>query len=210
MTTVRHSDLIEGKTTGILLVGFKTAQPSAIMKSIRILVALFLLPPALAKADAVNENRILRKAGGESKGSITLTISVIQYLGGVPSLPSTTTETRTGDVHIPTKEGKAKSIADHLSAPGPTLDSTTEGKVKKADVARNGKSIKYSGNGTAGAVLDSDGDYTGSAKGVSKIRGSKVVSTCTMKGSRTVIDEITLDVDSVTTVSGTGKGTGKF
>jgi hypothetical protein len=180
------------------------------MKPILSLVVLGLLSPALTKADAVNENRILRKAGGESKGSITLKVTVTPYTGGIPDAPSTSTETRTGDVQIPTKEGKGKSLVDHESSPGSTLDSTTKGKVKKADVARNGKSIKYAGAGAAEALFDSDGDYNGSAKGVAKIRGSKVVTTGSFKGGRTVRDGMTTEVTEVTTVTGTGKGTGKF
>lgn len=197
------------KTPGIRPVCF-TFERREIMKPIQLLIALSLLSPVLAKADAVNENRVLRKAGGESKGSITLKITVTPYTGGVPDAPSTSTETRTGDVQIPTKEGKGKSLVDHQSSPGPTLDSTAEGKVKKADVARNGKSIKYAGVGTTESLFDNDGDYNGSAKGVSKIRGAKVVTTGTMSGSRTVRDSMTSVITEVTTVSGTGKGTGKF
>lgn len=180
------------------------------MNLTRSLIILCLLSPALAKSDAVNEKRILRKAGGESKGTITLKITVTPYTGGIPDEPMTSTETRSGDVKIPAKEGAAKTIVDHESAPGPTLDSTTAGKVKKADVARNGKSIKYSGNGTAQPLFDSNGNFGGSAKGVSKIRGSKVVTSGTMKGSRTLRDSMTTLVTEVTTVTGTGKGTGKF
>lgn len=47
------------------------------MKTIYLAILGSCLLPALAKADAVNENRILRKAGGESKGTINLRITTI-------------------------------------------------------------------------------------------------------------------------------------
>lgn len=128
---------------------------------------------------------------------------------GVPDAPIPSTETRTGDVKIPTGEGKAASVVDHESAPGPTYDTTTEGKVKKADVSRNGKVIKYAGNGTAEPVFDSNGDFNGSGKATSKIRGGNVISTTTFRGSRTVLDGMSV-VTEVITVDGDGTGKSKF
>jgi hypothetical protein len=180
------------------------------MKTIYLAILGTCLLPFLAKADAVNENRILRKAGGESKGEINLRITTVPYDMGVPDAPTVSNETRTGDVKIPTGEGNAKSVVDHQSTPGPTNDTTTEGKVKKAVVSRTGAVIKYSGNGTAEPVFDSDGKFNGSGKATSKVRGGNVISTSTFRGSRTVLDGMSGEVTEVITVEGDGKGKSKF
>lgn len=179
------------------------------MKTFYLAILGLCLLPAMAKADAVNEKRILRKAGGESKGSINLRITTIPYTMGMPDAPVVSTTTRTGDVKIPTGEGNASSVVDHESDPGPLNDTTAEGKVKKAVVSRNGTVINYSGTGTAEPVFDSNGDYTGSVKATSKIRGGNVTSTSTFRGSRTLVDGMSV-VTEVITVDGDGKGKSKF
>jgi len=179
------------------------------MKTIVLSLLAVCVMPTVVKADAVNENRILRKAGGESKGQINLRITTIPYTMGMPDAPVLSTETRTGDVKIPTGEGKATSLVDHESTPGPLNDTTAEGKVKKAVVSRTGTVIKYTGNGTAEPVFDSNGDFLGSIKAVSKIRGANVVSTSTFRGSRIVRDGMSV-VTEVKTVEGDGKGKSRF
>lgn len=180
------------------------------MKTIHLAILSSCLLPVLVKADAVNEGRILRKAGGESKGQINLRVTTIPYTMGVPDAPVVTNETRTGDVKIPTGEGKAKSVVDHESEPGGLYDTTTQGKVKKAVVSRTGTVIKYAGNGTAEPVFDSDGGFVGTGKATSKIRGGNVISTSTFRGGRTVRDDMTDEVTEVTTVEGDGKGKSRF
>jgi hypothetical protein len=183
--------------------------PHSNMKTFYLGILGLCLLSSMARADAVNENRILRKAGGESKGSINLRITTIPYSMGMPDAPVVSNTTRTGDVKIPTGEGNASSVVDHESAPGPLNDTTTAGKVKKAVVSRNGSVIKYSGNGNAEPVFDSNGNYTGSAKATSKVRGGNVISTSTFRGSRTVVDGMSV-VTEVITVEGDGKGKSKF
>ena len=166
---------------------------------------------SFAKADALNEKRILRKAGGESKGTINLDVTTTPYSMGVPGMSTTQpTQKRSGDAMIPTKEGKAKSLIVHLGQPGPTNDTVSRGRVKKADVSRSGKVIKYAGVGTGQPVFDNDGDYYGSGKGTSKIRGSKVITTGTFKGKRTLRDMMTTEILEVKTVKGTAEGKSKF
>lgn len=185
--------------------------PSQNMKTIHLVILSLCLLPVLAKADAVNENRILRKAGGESKGTVTLRVTTTPYSMGVPDAPNPPfVSTRTGDVKIPTGDGNAKSVVDHESKPGPLNDTTAKGKVKKAAVSRNGKVIKYSGIGSAEPVFDSNGNFNGSGKATSKIRGAKVISTATFRGSRTLRDEMTDQVTEVTNVSAAAKGKSKF
>lgn len=179
------------------------------MRIIFLLIVLFGSATS-SRADAVNENRILRKAGGESKGFIKLDVTSTPYNMGTPGMPTTQpTQKRTGDAKIPTREGKAKSVVDHLSQPGTTFDTVSKGKVKKADVSRSGKVIKYAGTGTGQPVFDDDGDYNGSGKGTSRIRGSKVVTSGTFKGKR-ILRDLMSEIVEVTTVNGSAEGKGNF
>lgn len=176
-----------------------------------ILLAVFSGSVSFLKADAVNENRILRKAGGESKGFIKLDVTTTTYSMGVPDMTTTEpTQKRTGDAKIPTGEGKARSVIDHLSQPGPDNDTITQGKVKKADVSRSGKVIKYAGVGTGQPVFDNNGDYNGSGKGTSKIRGSKVFTSGSFKGKRILRDLMTTEILEVTNVKGSAQGKSNF
>lgn len=169
--------------------------------------SFFILAVALGgivsvKADAVNEKRVLRKAGGPVDGTLTNVIVKLYDPEGM-FVSESNEGNRTGSVKIPKSTGKTTSTVEH-GGPEEGLDGTAAGRVKKAKVTRGGKKIVYKGNGSAEPVLDEDGLFSGSGSAVSTIKGSKVKSTAKLQGARTLM---TGEVEVVTAVA---KGKGKF
>lgn len=157
-----------------------------------------------AHADAVNENRVLRKAGGVSKGVLkNIEVTNIYATGGSNSFK---TFNRSGSVKIPKSDGKAKSKVKH-SGPGTGLNTKTDGKVKKADVKRNGKAIKYVGKGESEPLPFEypNHPFMGTARATGKVRGKSVVTTAKLKGKRN-IDDLSLKQK----VTGTARGKGHY
>lgn len=155
-----------------------------------LIAGLFLLmTPCLVKADAVNEDRVLRKAGGIADGKMK---NVKFRVNGGPEQSSFN---RTGKVRIPTSEGPEKSVVIHGPVADADFNTLTQGNVKRADVLRLGKLILYSGIGT-NQYFDDLGAFKGGGTARSNVRGSKVVASGSVRGTRT--NTSTDDLESAT------------
>ena len=155
-------------------------------------------------ADALNENRILRKAGGPTDGTLTHVLVTSTHPGFAPVTQASFD--RTGSAKIPKSEGKAKSLVEHEGLASSPLNTVTQGKVKQADVKQNGRKIKYEAVGSA-VSLNYYGDgpaFTGKSKATSTIRGKKVFTIAKLLGSRLLSDGETTQV-ATAVASGTGK-----
>lgn len=166
-------------------------------------------------ADALNEKRILNKAGGESDGKIKNVVVSTSYINGDGSASNPIVESsfdREGSVKIPKKDGDAKAVVEH-GGPESGFDGTADGDVKKAKVKRNGKTIVYKGVGelepvaleTNAAPLADDTMLDGVAKATSKIRNTKVVTTSKLVGRRPIYEG-----SAYQEVTGDARGIGKF
>src|SRR5690349_17920597 len=102
-------------------------------------VLLLAFGAKTARADAVNEDRVLRKAGGIADGKMT---NVKFSVNGGALLPSFD---RTGKARIPVDDGPEKTTVIHGPVPDPNFNTLTQGKVTKADVQRLGKLVAYAG-----------------------------------------------------------------
>lgn len=178
---------------------------SIVIKRKTLPISFFILAAVLVgtvsvKADAVNEKRILRKAGGPADGTLSNVIVKLYDPQGNFVMESNL-GTRTGSVKIPNSTGKAKSMVEH-GGPEDGLDGTAAGKLKKAKVTRGGKKIVYKANGTAEPVLDDEGLFSGSGSAVSTIKGSKVKSAAKLRGARTLMDGGSEVVTAVATATG--------
>jgi hypothetical protein len=150
-------------------------------------LCILLLAPCPAKADAVNEDRVLRKAGGIAEGKMT---NVKVRINGGPLQDSFN---RTGKVRIPTDEGPERSVVIHGPVPDADFNTLTQGNVKRADVLRLGKLILYSGVGT-NQYFDGFGTFAGGGVARSTVRGPKVISSGSVRGAR--VNSSTDDTES--------------
>lgn len=183
------------------------------------------------QADSLNETKILRKAGGRVEGTLKQIFVTKFHPGGL--VETVQAFDRSGTAKIPTSEGKAKSTIKptesstdtfggfstvkfgrpfraEFGAPAQSLDTKTQGTVKKADVKRDGKTIKYKAKGQAEILqtvdtIDFSDPLRGNLKATSKIRGKNVVTSANLTGSRASDDGLV--GQKVTAVA---KGKGKY
>ena len=159
----------------------------------------FLFPSV--QADSVNEKRVLKKAGGNTEGMLTNIVITTVYADMSPTTTVTSFD-RTGEVKIPKKKGSTATTVVH-GGEERDLDSNASGSVKKPKVKKNGKKIVYKASGQTTPIFDSDTNFSGGGKAVSKVKGKKVKTTGSVSGSRVKMNG---DVESVTAnVEGQGK-----
>lgn len=182
------------------------------MKILPLSKSLFFAPAILAAlvagtcqlhADALNEKKILRKAGGKTTGEVTdIQVTNTDQFGMTTTF---TTFDRSGAVKMPKAEGDGKSKIKH-DGPEREYDTMTDGDVKKADVSRNGKKIKYVGKGEIGALPfeHPNHPFEGTGRATGKVRGKNVVTKGTVKGKRD-IDDISVSQKVNADVKGEGK-----
>ncbi len=141
------------------------------------LAGAVLVLAGTVRADALNEDRILRKAGGIAEGKMT---NVRFSVNGGPIQNSFD---RTGKVRIPVDEGPEQTKLIHGPSPDPEFNTLTKGRVTKADVLRLGKLVSYAGTGF-NDYFDDHRNFRGGGRAHSAIRGSKVISSGDGGGSR--------------------------
>jgi hypothetical protein len=180
--------------------------------SLCILAGTSAIAVSSSHADALNEKRILNKAGGESDGKIKNVIVATSYVNGDGTVSDPIFESsfdREGSVKIPKKDGDTKTVVEH-GGPEKGFDGIADGDVKKAKVKRNGKTIVYKAVGklepvaleTAAAPEPDPTMLDGVAKATSKIRNTKVVTTGGSFGTRaiyggTALQEVTVEVRGI-------------
>lgn len=153
-------------------------------------------------ADSVNDNRIIRKAGGVSEGELKNVEILFIYLSGFTE--SYQGYNHSGKVKIPKSEGDAKTKVKSTEPGEKGTNNIADGEVKKADVKRNGKLINYAGKGEIENDEFPDQPLMGTGKATGKVRGSKVVTSGDLKGNRNLGDEVTQKV------SGFVRGKGRY
>jgi len=176
-----------------------------ILSSIAFAAALLVTPVTeTVWAGALNEKRILRKAGGPSQGTIDFVATVTP--AGDPTNPVTLPpQVRTGSLVIPRRKGRVRARTIHGPDPNPSLDTVTSGRLGTAKVSRNGKRIRYVAPKAENSYFDGDGAFKGRTNAVTKIQGKRTVTTARFQGQR--VNASSGDTESAV---GKAKGKGRF